>query len=53
MRIKVGGEVDDDDGSDLTAWEWEVKKALSFTWKEATVQSKGGKPPKVDYCSVP
>lgn len=46
MRSKVGD--DDAEEGDLTAWEWEVKKAMSLARDGASVQSQGGKPPIVD-----
>ncbi len=44
MRSRVGGEAEDTEDSNLTAWEWEVKKAMSLTRAEAVVRSKGGRP---------
>ena len=46
IRSKVGD--DDAEEGDLTAWEWEVKKAMSLARDGASVQSQGGKPPIVD-----
>ncbi|KAK9441955.1 oxidoreductase [Metarhizium brunneum] len=47
MRDKTGGDAagDVEDGN-LTAWEWEVKKAMALARGDAVVQSKGGKPRK-------
>ncbi|RYP59081.1 hypothetical protein DL771_011003 [Monosporascus sp. 5C6A] len=44
MKKKVGGEVEGMEDNNLTAWEWEVKKAMSLARGEAVTQSKGGKP---------
>lgn len=43
MRKLVGEGEEEDEGSLLTAWEWEVKKTMSLTRGEAVMQSKGGK----------
>lgn len=47
MRRLVGlGEAIDtkaEDGEDLKAWEWEVKKAMALKRENAVVQSTGGK----------
>lgn len=47
MRDKTGGDAagDVEDGN-LTAWEWEVKKAMALARGDAVVQSKGGTPRK-------
>lgn len=37
------GEGDDDEDSQLTAWEWEVKKVMALTRGDTVVQSQGGK----------
>ncbi|KAM4065029.1 2OG-Fe(II) oxygenase superfamily protein [Hirsutella rhossiliensis] len=44
MRSKVGAEADDAEDANLTAWEWEVKKAMSLSRGEAVMKSTGGKP---------
>ncbi|ETS74338.1 hypothetical protein PFICI_14204 [Pestalotiopsis fici W106-1] len=48
MRKLTGSAKDskdgDDDNGDLTAWQWEVKKAMALTRDAAMVQSKGGNP---------
>lgn len=46
MRRLVGDGEDGEDGEDgdLTAWEWEVKKAMSLKKGEAVMESKGGRP---------
>ncbi|KAI1137439.1 oxidoreductase [Hypoxylon sp. FL0543] len=43
MKRLVGEGEDGEDGN-LTAWEWEVKKAMALVRGDAAVQSKGGKP---------
>ncbi|KAK7757420.1 hypothetical protein SLS62_000433 [Diatrype stigma] len=43
MRRLVGDGEDGEDG-DLTAWEWEVKKAMALKRGDDAVASKGGKP---------
>lgn len=42
MRRLVGDGEDGED-SDLTAWEWEVKKAMALKRGEAVMESKGGR----------
>ncbi|KAI1842670.1 hypothetical protein JX265_002725 [Neoarthrinium moseri] len=42
MKRLTGPGEDGEDG-DLTAWEWEVKKAMALTREPAMMQSKGGK----------
>lgn len=42
MRKLVCMEKDDDEGSGLTAWEWEVKKTMALTRGDAVMESKGG-----------
>ncbi|OTA88157.1 hypothetical protein M434DRAFT_399121 [Hypoxylon sp. CO27-5] len=44
MKSKVGGAADESEDNNLTAWEWEVKKAMSLTREGTVVKSKGGKP---------
>ncbi|KAK7701640.1 hypothetical protein SLS64_010088 [Diaporthe eres] len=44
MRRLIGGEGEEDEGSQYTAWEWEVKKTMSYVRGDAVMQSKGGKP---------
>lgn len=48
MKRLIGGEEEKDEGSELTAWEWEVKKTMSYALGNAVVQSKGGKPLKME-----
>ncbi|KAF2794307.1 oxidoreductase [Melanomma pulvis-pyrius CBS 109.77] len=44
MKRLVGEPVEgEEDGEGLSAWEWEVKKAMALTKGEAVMQSKGGK----------
>lgn len=38
------GEGEDNENGDLTAWEWEVKKAMALKRGDAVMESKGGKP---------
>lgn len=42
MKRLIGGE-GEDEGSKYTAWEWEVKKTMSYVRGDAVMQSKGGK----------
>ncbi|OTA62778.1 oxidoreductase [Hypoxylon sp. EC38] len=42
MKRLIGEGEDGEDG-DLTAWKWEVKKAMALVRGDAVVQSKGGK----------
>lgn len=44
MKRRIGPDGDDLEDSNLTAWEWEVKKAMSLSRGEAVMESKGGKP---------
>lgn len=44
MRRLIGAEQEDEEENGLTAWEWEVKKAMSYARGEAVAESKGGKP---------
>ncbi|KAG8162525.1 hypothetical protein KVR01_008290 [Diaporthe batatas] len=43
MRRLIGEEQEDEEEKALTAWEWEVKKTMSYTRGEAVAESKGGK----------
>lgn len=43
MRRLTGGE-GEDEGSQYTAWEWEVMKTMSYIRGDSIMQSKGGKP---------
>ncbi|KAI1074299.1 Clavaminate synthase-like protein [Whalleya microplaca] len=43
MRSMVGGEAEDTEDSNLTAWEWEVKKLMALSREGPAAQSKGGK----------
>lgn len=45
MKKLVGEGEEEDEDSRLTAWEWEVKKTMSYTRGDAVMQSKGGKQP--------
>lgn len=45
MRKLVGEEEEEDEDGRLTAWEWEVKKTMSYSRGDAVMQSKGGKQP--------
>jgi hypothetical protein len=42
MRRLVG-KGEDEEETRLTAWEWEVKKTMSYARGEAVAESKGGK----------
>lgn len=46
MKNLVGGgeDAENSEDSQLTAWEWEVKKAMALTRGVSVAQSKGGKP---------
>ncbi|KAK7751562.1 hypothetical protein SLS62_006512 [Diatrype stigma] len=44
MRSKIGDELEDTEDNNLSAWEWEVKKAMSLSRKDAVMQSRGGEP---------
>lgn len=44
MKRLIGGGEEEDEGSELTAWEWEVKKTMLYARGGAVTQSKGGKP---------
>lgn len=44
MKRLIGEGEEEDEGSELTAWEWEVKKTMSYARGDAVTQSKGGKP---------
>ncbi|RYP08958.1 hypothetical protein DL764_001569 [Monosporascus ibericus] len=48
MMKRTGGEIGDMEDNGLTAWEWEVKKAMSLARGAAVAQSKGGKPLAVE-----
>ncbi|KAI2601770.1 Clavaminate synthase-like protein [Hypoxylon sp. NC1633] len=43
MRSKIGGEGQGNEASNMTAWEWEVKKAMSLSREGPASQSIGGK----------
>lgn len=47
MRSIVGGEKSRTEDDDLSAWEWEVKKAMSLKRGDAVMESKGGRPQAV------
>jgi isopenicillin N synthase-like dioxygenase len=44
MKPKMGQDLAGVEDTDLTAWEWEVKKAMALSRGEAVVESKGGEP---------
>lgn len=43
MKRRIGQDLDDAEDSNLTAWEWEVRKTMSLARGEAVMESKGGK----------
>ena len=43
MRNRMGGEESRTEDDDLSAWEWEVKKAMSLKRGDAVMESKGGR----------
>lgn len=44
MKNIMGGEESSTEDDNLTAWEWEVKKAMSLKRGDAVMESKGGRP---------